>query len=221
MKYTEELLWILDKPGMAVYEMDEKFLENIAFVHSLGLKCDRVGWSRLDLASPRAEEILHAIEAFCQDHGWIARGWTTRKFAENESKWYSIRFADAKEGFFAGRQEVPDESGEPVAVYTINAYRELSVSPKECGEYKLIPDRVRTACILSGIDGVDFCWARDKGKYEAPQYFHIYPHHSVSHLAKNHRFCFSTGEFRKSEPLQARKMQGLVHYPVCLKCFAS
>lgn len=38
MKYTEELLWILDKPGMAVYEMDEKFRENIAFVHSLGLK---------------------------------------------------------------------------------------------------------------------------------------------------------------------------------------
>lgn len=43
MKYTEELLWILDKPGMAVHEMEEKFQENIAFVHTLELKCDSVG----------------------------------------------------------------------------------------------------------------------------------------------------------------------------------
>ena len=50
MKYSEELLWILDKPGTTLHNQDEAFQENIAFVHSLGLKCDCVGWCKMDLS---------------------------------------------------------------------------------------------------------------------------------------------------------------------------
>ena len=53
MKYTETLDWILDKRGAKLGD-EAAYKENIDFVHSLGLKCDCVGWSKLDLASPRA-----------------------------------------------------------------------------------------------------------------------------------------------------------------------
>lgn len=51
MRYTEKLDWILDKIGGPLWS-EEKARQNIEFVHSLGLKCDAVGWSTLDLTSP-------------------------------------------------------------------------------------------------------------------------------------------------------------------------
>lgn len=212
MKYTEELMWILDKKDVKLntLEMQEKvFQENIAFVHSLGLKCDCVGWSKLDLGCPGTEEILSAIEAFCKEKGWEARGWYTRRYAEAESEWYAIRFADTKDGFFSDRQEVMAENGKTVEICTVKAYQELAVSPKGWCDYRLVPERLRTACIQLGMEDVAFCWARDKGKYEASQYFHIYPRHSVAHLAKNHRFCYSTKGLHKLDPFQTQRMENL------------
>ena len=65
MKYVEDVLWILDKPGTTIHNQDEHFKENIAFVHSLGKKCDCVGWSRSEIIHNRRErpacrsEIIH------------------------------------------------------------------------------------------------------------------------------------------------------------------
>ena len=48
MRYTEKLLWILDEnPAQRRGYNEEKVRENIDFVHSLGLKCDCVGWPTL------------------------------------------------------------------------------------------------------------------------------------------------------------------------------
>ena len=63
MKYTEVLNWILD-PIDESRKDDARYQANIDFVHSLGLKCDCVGWSTLKLSDPRTEEILEAIHAF-------------------------------------------------------------------------------------------------------------------------------------------------------------
>lgn len=60
MKYKEELLWILDK-DINNCKKEEEYKQNIDFVHSLGLKCDCVEWSKLDLSNPRTPEILDAI----------------------------------------------------------------------------------------------------------------------------------------------------------------
>ena len=68
MKYIENVHWILDKPGTTIHNQDEKFRENIAFVHSLGKKCDCVGWSNLRQDDPQAEEILQKIAAFCKEN---------------------------------------------------------------------------------------------------------------------------------------------------------
>lgn len=35
--------------------------------------------------------------------------------------------------------------------------------------------KFRNACIKNGVNDVNFCWVKDKGKYEAEQYFQIYP----------------------------------------------
>ncbi|MBQ9083440.1 MAG: hypothetical protein IJY28_08080 [Clostridia bacterium] len=208
MKYTEKLLWILDKPGTMIHDLDEKCRENIAFVHSLGLKCDCVGWSKLDLASPRAEEILTAIEQFCKENHWRARGWYTRTFTDPESTWYAIRLADAREGFIDERQKVPSDNGEQVQIVSVKAFREWTVSPKRWCEYTLVPEKFRDVCIAADRNDVDFCWAQDKGKYEAPQYFHIYPKHTVPHLARSH-FCYTAKESCAADSSQMQKIYDL------------
>ena len=65
MKVIETLDWILDNDDKSIVD-DEKYRLNIEFVHSLGLKCDCVGWSTLDLQNPRTNEILSAIDSFCK-----------------------------------------------------------------------------------------------------------------------------------------------------------
>ena len=42
MNYIEQLDWILDKNGHPGNQ-ESMYLDNIEFVHSLGLKCDCVG----------------------------------------------------------------------------------------------------------------------------------------------------------------------------------
>lgn len=93
MKYTEELHWILDKEGEQLND-DEEYRQNIKFVHALGLKCDCVGWSTLNLSEPRANEILAAIDQFCKENGWKARGMYTRKYIDVESDWYELMPTD-------------------------------------------------------------------------------------------------------------------------------
>ena len=93
MKYTEELSWILDKlgsDGRPNYYDEEKYKQNIEFVHSLGLKCDCVGWCKLDLSNPRTSEIFDQISTFCKENGWRARGNYTRKYVDVKSDWYEL-----------------------------------------------------------------------------------------------------------------------------------
>ena len=91
MRYTEKLLWILDEnPAKRRGYNEEKVRENIDFVHSLGLRCDSVGWCELDLGDPKAEEYLEKIAAFCKSKDLWARGWYTRTYAETQSSWYKL-----------------------------------------------------------------------------------------------------------------------------------
>jgi len=86
MVARDYLSWILDRPNMEVYEAkqklhgdeyrkwysaysEENYRRNIEFVHSLGLKCDPVGWCLLELDRPDIGEILDKIDAFCREEG--------------------------------------------------------------------------------------------------------------------------------------------------------
>ena len=183
MKVIETLDWILDNDDKSIVD-DEKYRLNIEFVHSLGLKCDCVGWSTLDLQNPRADEILSAIDSFCKKNGWRARGVYTRKYADYTSDWYELVPTTFKDNTLCDSDEYESERGETVAIYNLRAYHELRPSPKWWYESILVPERFREACIRHGIVDVDFCWARDKGKYQAEQYFHLYANEQIPTIAE-------------------------------------
>ena len=183
MKIIETLDWILDKNDKRI-NGEEEYLLNIEFVHSLGLKCDCVGWSKLDLQNPRTDEILSAIDSFCKKNGWKARGIYTRKYADYSSDWYELVPTTFKDNTLCNSDECESERGETVKIYNLRAYHELRPSPKWWYESILVPERFRDACVRHGITDVDFCWARDKGKYQAEQYFHLYCNKQIPTIAE-------------------------------------
>ena len=183
MKIIETLDWILDKNDKRI-NGEEEYLLNIEFVHSLGLKCDCVGWSKLDLQNPRADEILSAIDSFCKKNGWKARGIYTKKYADYTSDWYELVPTTFKDNTRCDSDECASERGETVKIFNLRAYHELRSSPKWWYESILVPERFRDACIRHGIADVDFCWARDKGKYQSEQYFHLYCNKQIPTIAE-------------------------------------
>lgn len=187
MRYTEELHWILDKNGTGL-KKDEEYRQNIEFVHSLGLKCDCVGWSKLKLSDPGAGEILSAIEKFCRENGWRARGIYTREYPEAESNWFELAAPEIKDATEGGWDEISAESEGTLRMVNLKAYHELNAGPKEWGDDFLVPERFRNTCIRLNIPGLSFCWAKDKGKYQAEQYFFLYPRQRISRIALDRGF---------------------------------
>ncbi|MBR6768019.1 MAG: SMI1/KNR4 family protein [Clostridia bacterium] len=178
MKLIEELWWILDNDDKSI-EDDEKYRRNIEFVHSLGLKCDCVGWSVLKLSDPRADEILSAIDQFCKTNGWKARGVYTRDYIDYESDWYELIPEVFKDSTVCDYEEVKSEQGGKTKAYILRAYHEMKASVKWDYWHYCVPERFRNACIRYNITDVDFCWAKDKGKYEAEQYFQLYANQQI------------------------------------------
>ncbi len=179
MDYKEHLTWILDKRNHKFD--DEKYQGNIDFVHSLGKKCDSVGWSELDMGDTDSTEILDKIQAFCKENGWRARGWYERTYTEIESDWYELKTEDFKDNTVLDVFPVETEKGKEIYLETISAYREINIAPKECHRV-CVPDRFRKACINNGVTDIDFCWVQDKGRFDAEQYFYIFPHRCIPRI---------------------------------------
>ncbi|MBQ8720492.1 MAG: hypothetical protein IJY65_05610 [Clostridia bacterium] len=182
MKYTEVLLWILDSMDGKNYD-EEKYRKNIEFVHSLGLRCDCVGWCKLNLSDSRADEILFEIEKFCKANGWGARGIYSRTYSDYESLWYELVPEQLKDTTIADSRKCKSAVGGSVEVLNIRAHREMKASPKCYGDFVLVPERFRDACIRHGISDVDFCYASDLGRYAAEQYFHLYSNNQIPKIA--------------------------------------
>lgn len=180
MQVKEELSWILDQKN--VNEKDRK--KNIDFVHSLGKKCDSVGWSDLDMSDPEAPEILDAIKAFCKKNGWISRGIYQRTYTDYSSDWYELKFRCYNDNSWADTIKVTGNNGEELSLAAIKAYYETDSAPKKWNDL-CVPERFRNAIIKNNIGGVDFCWVQDKGKYDAEQYFFIYPEKYIARVACN------------------------------------
>lgn len=185
MKYSEELLWILDGPGSIHDHFDEKVQKNIEFVHSLGLKCDCVGWCNLDLSKPQAPEILSSISAFCRENGWKARCYYTREYTDVQSDWYTLIPSKSNDNTHSDWIKTVTDDGEKTSIFEIRAYHEMNPSPKEEYLQWLVPERFREFCLRNIPDALEFCWARDKGKYAAEQYFHMYAKQLIPQFAKS------------------------------------
>ena len=189
MKYIEKLHWILDNEQLA---SEENYRQNIEFVHSLGLKCDCVGWSELKLDNPRTDEILDAIDSFCKKNNFKARCVYTREYVDFESEWYELTPTDSfSDNVINEIFTSESEQGDTVRLLNIKAYREIKIAPKWFGGNNiLVPERFRNTCLRHNIKDIDFCWVNDKGKYEAEQYFYIYGNNQIPNFIN-----FSHSEF--------------------------
>ena len=186
MKYSEELLWILDSPsgfGSTLEAQNETIKICTDFIHSLGLKCDCVGWCKMDLSNPRTPEILNKISGFCKENGWRARGWYTRRYVDVQSDWYELLPSKFKDNTLCDKIETISANGKKINTSVIRAFRESSPAPKEWGENIYVPEKFYKFCLQHNLDEADFCWVKDKGKYEAEQYFHIYGKHLIPQIA--------------------------------------
>ncbi len=120
MQIVEKLQWILDGTSKKAWD-DEENGRRIAFVHSLGLKCDSVGWCKLDLADPESDGVLECIRSFCMESGWTARGWYTREYRGTGASWYRLRCEELKETEFSWPAE--ELNGKGFMLHPIKSYK--------------------------------------------------------------------------------------------------
>lgn len=188
MQYKENLHWILDKdcrthsPGrQTLKEQESLYQQNIDFVHSLGLKCDRVGWCWIDLGRPDIGEIFDKIEDFCQRESWGVRAWYYREFT-GESDWFALKTTQFKDNATATRLDIPAADGGTLRLWPIKAYADSAPGPRESLNFVAVPERFRQVCMEQNIP-CDFFWLEDKGKWAGTQYFCILPTQSVPRAA--------------------------------------
>lgn len=181
--FKEELLWILDRrnPRNTVWDAEANN-RRIAFVHSLGLKCDSVGWCKIALGTLEADEILNKIRAFCEEDGWKARGYYIVTFESTDCEWYELNCQYFNDSTVKEWKTVPCQSEDDYTLPEINAYREKRITPKCEKGTVFVAEKFRNACLKLDIPNVEFCWIKDVGKYAAEQYFSVYPISSVAHL---------------------------------------
>ncbi len=190
MKHQETLHWILDKlekskVGIIAHDMsDERIREKVDFVHSLGLKCDCVGWCSLDLSHSGTQGVFDAIAAFCEEKGLNARGYYEKKYVDVESDWFELVPTEIKDNTYGDRIYTETEEGEQIFVSSIRAYHELIIAPKSCSREEIFfPERFRDFLVKYYPEAFDFCWVKDLGKYEAAQYFSVYGNNLVPRVA--------------------------------------
>ncbi len=186
MKFTEEITWILDE-GRTSLKDDALHEANIAFSRILGLKCDCVGWTKLDLSRPDAGEILDKIEAYIRQQGRTARCHYTRRYKDLESDWYEL----TPKQFLVDSVSVQEIVSAPprgfLYIPCIKAFMEGIPSVKKWGHIYYVPERFYKACIAHNIPGIQFSWTKDVGRFQATQYFAAWPDRLLPHIGTDER----------------------------------
>jgi len=183
MKYKEKLSWILDEldeNGKDTGYDETKFKINIDFVHSLGQKCDCVGWSTLDLAASYADDVLAKIDEFCRENGWYARGWYERGFTETGSGWYELDIPYVKD---YNHIECGDDT-----VFAVYGYKCKGMHLMKKGYERgiIVSERAKEALIHGEIaTEKNFYPVPDIGRYAADEYYFFFPEEYFEHAA----FC--------------------------------
>lgn len=196
--YRESLLWILDKTGAdgksraPWNEADNR--TRIDFVHSLGLKCDSVGWCRLERSREDSEVILTAIDRFCRTEGWTARGWYQRESPDEAAEWYCLRGREFRE------TEVPCVEETGLRLPKVKASAVSGKGPWQWGPYFCVSDRFRKGWAAGGFSGLRFCWLQDVGRCRGEQIFAISPERLIPDTAETRLACAAEipGRLRES-----------------------
>lgn len=163
----ENLTWIIDR-DWNICKDEEAYSRNRDFVHSLGLKCDYVGWCDYNLGDTNLDIILAKMKQYKENNSVEVqglRGIYRRAFYLGESDWYILDLKWINASY--------QESDKEIVAYKI---------PKNCNyiyeydDYTMatVSDEFRKACIEEQFSGIKFEWFRDVGKYKSEQYFKVY-----------------------------------------------
>ncbi len=222
IQMEETLEWILD--GVSKHWDDEENAKRIEFVHSLGLKCDCVGWSKLNLHDPRCDEILRRIDEFCKENGWTARGNYYRNYIESDPRWYRLCCEDFKESELSEDDErFKSQTGEKIILPLLKAYAILGNGPKTTYFEQCVSEDFRNACLARGLNGLRYCWARDIGKYSGMQYFAIVPQERVPQIMHDASLSYEKQhiDLMKSSPIYNRIQTLGGKLPAVMKVFTT
>lgn len=148
-----------------------KIKQNIDFVHSLGLKCDSVGWCSLDLNRPDINTLLDRINTFALKERLYLRGNYGRRVADYDSEWYLLESIYLSNGEW-NYVNVYDRNGNSLIIDEVYAYK-VPKFVNVLWDNKLphVNEDIRKCCLNHGFSGVDFYWIRDIGRYNATQFF--------------------------------------------------
>lgn len=197
----ETLLWILDDLSRRV-NGEEEYQKNIDFVHSLGLKCDCVGWCKTDLSDNNTDYILARIEEFCKENKWRARGFYTRNMIDTDSQWYRLCADDFKETeTLDSAEEINCTNGDFILLNRIKACNIAYSGIKDSYFIMCVPEKFRNAYIENNMSGLKFCWLQDKGKYAGTQYFAVEAETRISRM-----MCDDRLEYDISKPAALRQL---------------
>ncbi|MBE6564761.1 MAG: hypothetical protein E7655_05780 [Ruminococcaceae bacterium] len=197
MKKEEGISWILDRPVTEVIALkrkypsdpdeyrkhlwayeDEMTQRKRDFVHSLGLRCDTVGWCHVEADKTDIPWLLDEIERFCKQEGFLARGGYGCSYEGVESDWFEVsRWAPEVPGL---SDYIED------GLYSIHAYKNHG-RPFFMGVTFQVPpvvsERFRDVCLQNGIPDLRFSRVIDTGRYDASPYFFLFPQARVTEIA--------------------------------------
>jgi len=163
----ENLTWIIDR-DWNICKDEEEYSRNRDFVHSLGLKCDYVGWCDYNLGDSNSDIILEKMKEYKEKNSVEVRGLRgiyRRTFPLEESEWYTLELKWIDASYQGSDKEIiaykiPKNSN---YIYEYDDYTMATVS-----------NEFRKACIEEHFSGIKFEWFRDVGKYKSEQYFKVY-----------------------------------------------
>lgn len=147
----------------------DDYRKPIAFMKSLGLKCDSVGWADVQLDAEEDFSLVDEMKEKAKAEGAVLRCLGYKKeYIGKDAEWF----------YFKPRVEAKSEDLDWDSSYTwnIKGYK----LPKGC-QLVVIQERIGVsqefvdACRDLKLSGVDFMWVTDKGRFDAPPYFYILP----------------------------------------------
>jgi hypothetical protein len=168
VRSKENLTWIMDGKNRT---QEDTCKENIKFVHSLGFKCDSVGWCELDLDKQNMDGMLQKIYSFAKQNGFLLRGSYSKSVFDFDSEWYALKFKYLTNDALRDTK-ILDTEGNELYISESYAYKVPKHMTIIDGDmFGLITEHFRNTCIKHGFEGIDFYWVRDIGKYDSAQYF--------------------------------------------------
>lgn len=144
-----------------------RYFDREAFAKEQGMKCDGVGWMRIDLKADF--EKLRQISQAAKAKGVKLRGVYEKKAVDPSAEWY--RFSP-KNAFAISDISYAHKLGD-YYYYKVKAYK----APRGCsimgcslmGQY--VSQAFVDGCKELGLTGLDFIWTPDSGKYQAASFY--------------------------------------------------